>query len=1163
MNTRGRSAFNADTPRKYKGANIQFDAILNKVGYHFPQQRIITLWEDAVPVINKEQPPEPLVMRLNTFDCAVYSHTNLVPEYYEMDDYQVRTPTDIIGQHIHLPKWDLTTTDGAANGWNYEDGTFSPGAVRERIHAVNEWNIEQACDGHATVAPPEGAVMESHQCTAGALAGQTVQVPMLHAKSHPYFGQFNRADWIGARTTMQRWFADPVVNTDGVDRGLGIIFTHDHYGPSSHQQIGLYATVLTQPAGSTWVHNETGQQLGAGPTGTGGRMDGGPTSWQAAILPPSSAPAGVTTQPESVGAFREFYFEFSDFQHAYEAGKYVGAGPDGRPLAAYTPPPPAFDPIAWIPNPGNVSGTTITDSFRVAINPPARFQINPLYPDLVVEAKDCVKDHAGAVVLTRPCPQAIDVEDPGMHVVNYRHEPIALRVFDPDKIGPDGKKGMQADGIEGDLAFALASKIANKDGTTAPITRRIAALNLTEQQLGFWTKTLNAPTATEGGDPFTPMIRAYQGDTVRVKIQAGGHEEEHNAMIAGLKWLQGGSGYGTQPNAGWRNSQAAGISEQFTLRMPILQPVGTVKGTRDFAYNIDSSMDGWWSGTWGLIRTYDALRADLFTLPNNTDPTPARVTNRRDFDGVCPTTAPVRDISIVAILANDLLTNPGVTIRPVGTDNQHVGALLNSAGGTLVYNPRTTTVGGKDAGEDAPQLATLTHQGPIHDPTAMLYVRVSDLEPDSARGGVAGKGACRDSSSQPGVANANCPVRLKAELKAEPLILRANAGECVNLTVFNRLPAKAPDLPTLGNLMGVNKRDRDRPEGSIPFDNNLIRASSHVGVVPQLMAVDVQSHLGMNVGVNVTQTVPPVDATGKTGKGAFRWYAGDLIDTPSGKNGRAIVATPVEFGGFGLSPADKIKQGQKSLMGGMVVLPTGSTVAEDGGQHAQATVTRPDGTKFRDFMLVMAKDLNHRYKDGAAVEHMNGEGFGIPEDSQENSAMALNYGIEPLWFRFGILPQAPFGGEGCGPGCYGGVPNAHAAFSNSIAGNADPATPVFKAKAGDEVRIHSAVPHGTSRGTTLAFHGHVWQRDPYVCPGEARNGLTGACKMNTVGSRAIGDNPMGFAQGAQESITPYSHFTFRFPKAGGANGVVGDYLFRDMGSFGNASGLWGILRIEE
>ena len=101
-------------------------AVFNKAGYHYPQQRIIALWEDALPTIEKRKAPEPLVMRLNTFDCAMYQHTNLVPEVFELDDYQVRTPTDIIGQHIHLPKWDLTTTDGAANGWNYEDGKLKP-----------------------------------------------------------------------------------------------------------------------------------------------------------------------------------------------------------------------------------------------------------------------------------------------------------------------------------------------------------------------------------------------------------------------------------------------------------------------------------------------------------------------------------------------------------------------------------------------------------------------------------------------------------------------------------------------------------------------------------------------------------------------------------------------------------------------------------------------------------------------------------------------------------------------------------------------------------------------------------------------------------------------------------------------------------------------------
>ena len=39
--------------------------------------------------------------------------------------------------------------------------------------------------------------------------------------------------------------------------------------------------------------------------------------------------------------------------------------------------------------------------------------------------------------------------------------------------------------------------------------------------------------------------------------------------------------------------------------------------------------------------------------------------------------------------------------------------------------------------------------------------------------------------------------------------------------------------------------------------------------------------------------------------------------------------------------------------------------------------------------------------------HASGEGVGLPEDSQEASGMALNYGIEPAWFRFGLLPQLP------------------------------------------------------------------------------------------------------------------------------------------------------------
>ena len=56
------------------------------------------------------------VLRASTNDCITFHHTNLVPGNYEQDDFQVRTPTDIIGQHIHLVKFDVTSSDGSGNG---------------------------------------------------------------------------------------------------------------------------------------------------------------------------------------------------------------------------------------------------------------------------------------------------------------------------------------------------------------------------------------------------------------------------------------------------------------------------------------------------------------------------------------------------------------------------------------------------------------------------------------------------------------------------------------------------------------------------------------------------------------------------------------------------------------------------------------------------------------------------------------------------------------------------------------------------------------------------------------------------------------------------------------------------------------------------------------
>src|SRR5262249_50635278 len=106
-------------------------------------------------------------------------------------------------------------------------------------------------------------------------------------------------NWNGAQTTVQRWAPDPLLNNEGAERNLRTVFTHDHFGPSTHQQVGLYAGLLVEPEGSEWFL-ANGQPMST-------RSDGGPTSWTGYVIPANPA-----------NSYREFAIEFQDMQLAYD-----------------------------------------------------------------------------------------------------------------------------------------------------------------------------------------------------------------------------------------------------------------------------------------------------------------------------------------------------------------------------------------------------------------------------------------------------------------------------------------------------------------------------------------------------------------------------------------------------------------------------------------------------------------------------------------------------------------------------------------------------------------------------------------------------------------------------------------------------------------------------
>jgi hypothetical protein len=118
-------------------------------------------------------------------------------------------------------------------------------------------------------------------------------------------------------------------------------------------------------------------------------------------------------------------------------------------------------------------------------------------------------------------------------------------------------------------------------------------------------------------------------------------------------------------------------------------------------------------------------------------------------------------------------------------------------------------------------------------------------------------------------------------------------------------------------------------------------------------------------------------------------------------------------------------------------------------------------------------------------------------------------------------------------------------LSNNAVGGEDPVTPVFSARAGQQVRFRILHPGGHARNNVFQVHGHIWEEEPY-----------------TSDSRVLGSNPLSQWKGSQYGIGPGGHHDVMIKNgAGGKFAQPGDYLYRDQGAFPFDGGLWGIFRV--
>jgi hypothetical protein len=200
------------------------------------------------------------------------------------------------------------------------------------------------------------------------------------------------------------------------------------------------------------------------------------------------------------------------------------------------------------------------------------------------------------------------------------------------------------------------------------------------------------------------------------------------------------------------------------------------------------------------------------------------------------------------------------------------------------------------------------------------------------------------------------------------------------------------------------------------------------------------------------------------------------------------------------------------------------------------------------------------YQDDLSLQR---NGFAVPnlrnaDDAEDTGQKAFNYRSEPIWSRLGADPAIE-------PGQMLELDwsNVFSSWASHFRCKADPAngkfcdpeTPIFWAKAGDDVRFRVAHVQGKPRNHGFTLFGHDWQMHPWEC--DPKDATKQSCDSSRQGLNKFSSNWLGSVSG----IGPSRHFNI-LTTAGGDFKVPGDYMYRTQEGFQFAGGLWGIFCVE-
>ncbi len=1085
---------------RYDVSAIQLDLIVNKAGWHDPQARINVLSRDAKALEYKTTGDvDPFFFRANSRDCIEFRHTNRTPKDLELDDFQVKTPTDVIGQHIHLVKFDVTSSDGSGNGFNYEDGTLAPDEVEHRIDLYNE--------SPAGAADPLKKPADTHQ------------------------------------TTVQRWYADPLLSgEDGSDRTIRTVFTHDHFAPSSIQHHGFYSALLVEPEGSTW-------RTADGRVMCPELVDGA----EVCDLPAVGARAVITdaNDPNTHPDHREFAMAIADFGLLYEPHR--SGEPDDQGL----------DNLVAGLDEAPIDGVSASRS-----------------DELIAPVKETLADmraRHGRPVDPPLLPESISKNHHNPYLVNYRNEPPGLRI---GKNGPERRPDVTCDDRirnrllypesvslvslrdrQGEIGDAI--RLENEESVREQDTRIVNPL---QRGAGDMSQLFNSKVH---GDPCTPLVEGYVGETVQLRMIQGAQEVQHMFEAQSLSWPREiANREGPRVAA-----QEIGISEHFEMQLPALNPAAVATPQTDYLYRF-STVDDLWNGAWGLLRAYEGtdkpdrrctgtdcetiggrlaavaeaagVPPDVAELPDN-DYRPGLAART----GTCPADAPVRLHVVDAVTVSDVLgrDDEGRRRRLLYNPDHSIADW-----DALAFMPVHSRTFGSMTAAELQLPAGLGLADDLDEADSSFIIDAEELAAAIRNGRIAAREAMRE-----------------AEV-IEPLTLRARAGECVVVRLRNLL--RHPIDETTGEiafdddgnevLLRADIDDNDDVEPHVeggegydprhlprimPLNAVELQASDLVGLSPQKMHHNVDDSGGVNVGRNSDEDIHQMARPGRTF--TYVWYAGEATAEPAGvgDNGEILFQKTWTcrvddddcdaLGAVNLvSLADVIEHGQQGLIGALIVEEREATVYDTASgnwvseplPHGTRARIDPDGDgerrPFHEFVLMYQDGLNLRWRNPERPYNRSIEAVPdclVCDDSYDRGEKAVNYRTEPFWARLRQHPTTDLNG----------VIFDERLFLDDWK---TIATPGFQVEAGDAVTFHVLQPYGRARQRAFMVLGHDYLD-----------------LLPLFGSRHSALISVGKAIEAELSTTvePRSH-----------QAAKGDWIWRDGPAQHFSSGAWGQFEVK-